>query len=226
MSAGLLRVMCAGVAVLLLPRWAHPATAQPPPGDPKRGAQVAQACVACHGPGGEGMPAQGFPRLAGQNAQYLDKQLGDYISGARTSPVMTALAKTLDAQQRADVAAHFAGLKTPRAAASAKDESATILRGQLLARTGDESKQLQACANCHGPDGIGEAYATPYLAGQGSAYLRSAIGEWKSGARKNDGGQQMAVVAARLDDRDISAISAYFESLAPPTFAPLAAKRK
>ena len=70
-------------------------------------------------------------------------------------------------------------------------------------------------ANCHGPDGIGEAYATPYLAGQGSAYLRSAIGEWKSGARKNDGGQQMAVVAARLDDRDISAISAYFESSLP-----------
>ena len=81
-------------------------------------------------------------------------------------------------------------------------------------------------ANCHGPDGIGEAYATPYLAGQGSAYLESAIREWKSGARKNDGGQQMVVVAARLDDKDIAAISAYFESLAPPNFAPLAEKRK
>ena len=81
-------------------------------------------------------------------------------------------------------------------------------------------------ANCHGPDGIGEAYATPYLAGQGSTYLERAIREWKSGPRKNDGGQQIVEVAARLDDKDIAAISAYSESLASPNFAPLAEKRK
>lgn len=72
----------------------------------------------------------------------------------------------------------------------------------LLARSGDESKQLQACANCHGPGGNGERFAAPYL------QLRN----WKSGARANDAGEQMVVVARRRDDRD-TAVAAYFAGI-------------
>ena len=86
------------------------------------------------------------------------------------------------------------------------------MRGKTLVRVGDESKQLQACANCHGPDGSGERFATPYLAGQSAAYIASAIGEWKAGTRRS-GEALMGGVASRLDDNDIAAVSAYLESL-------------
>jgi cytochrome c553 len=182
-------------------------------GDAKRGARLAQPCDVCHGQQGQGSRQRGYPRLAGQNASYITKQLQDYISGQRVHPVMTILAKTYGAQQRQDVAAYFASLRPPPLPMSFQSDGALLARGRLLARTGDESRQLQACGNCHGPEGSGEPYAAPYLAGQSATYLTNAINEWKSGARKNDGGQQMLVVAERLDDRDIAAIAAYFELL-------------
>ncbi len=41
------------------------------------------ACMACHGPSGEGNPAAKFPRLSGQNAPYVVKALEDFRSGKR-----------------------------------------------------------------------------------------------------------------------------------------------
>jgi len=179
----------------------------------KRGATTAHACEGCHGAHGEGMAAKGNPRLAGQAAGYLTKQLDDFASGRRTSPVMTPLAKSLTEQQRRDVAAHFASLATPYRTAVGAADAALLERGRLLERSGDESKQLQACANCHGPGGSGERFATPYLEGQSATYLATTIKEWKSGARANDAGKQMVVVARRLDDRDIAAVAAYFAGI-------------
>ena len=176
----------------------------------KRGATTAHACEGCHGAHGEGMAAKGYPRLAGQAAGYLAKQLDDFASGRRTNPVMTPLAKSLTEQQRSDVASYFASLATPYETAVGAADAALLERGRLLARSGDESKQLQACANCHGPGGSGERFATPYLEGQSATYLATTIKEWKSGARANDAGKQMVVVARRLDDRDIAAVAAYF----------------
>jgi cytochrome c553 len=43
------------------------------------------ACIACHGPAGDGNPLAAYPRLAGQHATYLVKALVSYQSGARTS---------------------------------------------------------------------------------------------------------------------------------------------
>src|SRR5262249_2666282 len=157
-----------------------------------------------------------FPRIAGQTATYLDKQLVDYASGSRANPVMTPLAKTLNDQQRADVAAYYAALSAPGAAQSAQNDPKLLARGRLLSGTGDESKHLQACGNCHGPDGSGVAFSAPYLSGQVPKYLSDSIGAWKAGTRKNDEGMLMAVVASYLDDVDIAAVSAYFSSLEPP----------
>jgi len=179
----------------------------------ERGATTAQVCQGCHGAHGEGTAAKGYPRLAGQAAGYLARQLDDFASGRRTSPVMTPLAKTLTEQQRRDAAAYFASLATPYETAVGPADAALLERGRLLARSGDESKQLQACANCHGPGGSGERFATPYLEGQSATYLATTIKEWKSGARANDAGKQMVVVARRLDDRDIAAVAAYFAGI-------------
>jgi cytochrome c553 len=196
-------------------------------GDASRGGALSATCQACHGAQGEGNPASGFPRLAGQTADYLSAQLRNYADGRRLSPIMAPVAQALDAQQRADVAAFYAARSAPYAAPSAHPTSDQLLRGRLLTRVGDESKQLQACANCHGPDGSGERYAAPYLAGQSATYLANAIGEWRSGTR-HSGEKQMGPVVARLDDRDIAALSAYLESLStarPASSGPSGADR-
>jgi cytochrome c553 len=162
------------------------------------------------------MVATNSPRLAAQDAYYLDKQLRDYASGLRNDPVMSPMAKTLADQQRSDVAAYFASLAPPPPEKSGNADAKLLARGHLLSRTGDESKQLQACGNCHGPDGRGEKFAAPYLEGQLAIYLTNSIAAWKSGARKNDGGEIMATVAARLDAQDIAAVAAYFSTLPTP----------
>jgi cytochrome c553 len=204
------------LAAFLLPAFAVPAASVaaelPLLGDATRGAALTATCQGCHGAHGEGNPANGFPRLAGQTADYLAAQLGNYANGRRVSPVMTPVAKALDAQKRADVGAFYAVQSAPYAARSAHPTPDQLLRGRLLTRVGDESKQLQACANCHGPDGSGERYAAPYLAGQSATYIANAIQEWKRGTR-HSGEKQMEPVVARLDDQDIAALSAYFESL-------------
>jgi cytochrome c553 len=163
------------------------------------------------------MAAKGNPRLAGQAADYLAKQLDDFASGRRSSPVMTPVAKSLTEQQRNDVAEYFASVATPYEAAAGPADAALLERGRLLAGSGDESKQLQACATCHGPGGSGERFAAPYLEGQSATYLATTIKEWKNGARANDAGKQMVVVARRLDDRDIAAVAAYFAGIVRPS---------
>jgi cytochrome c553 len=183
----------------------------PPAGDPSHGAVLAAICQPCHGAQGEGNPAGGFPRLAGQTADYLAAQLRNYAEERRSSPVMAPIAMALDAQKRADLAAFYAARSAPYAARTTHPTPDQLLRGRLLTRVGDESKQLQACANCHGPDGSGERYAAPYLAGQSAGYLANAIREWQAGTR-HSGEKQMGPVAARLDDQDIVALAAYLES--------------
>lgn len=179
------------------------------------GANGVTACAACHGAQGEGNAAGGFPRIAGQSAWYLGKQLAAYANGARVNPVMEPIAKGLSAEQIRDVAAYYASLGGGTAAAAAG--AAGGARGLQLATKGDETRRVQACANCHGPGGSGEPPITPYLAGQHANYLSAAMKAWKSGARKTDPSGQMVQIAQALNDADVAAVAAYFSAQpAPP----------
>jgi len=88
---------------------------------------------------------------------------------------------------------------------------------------GDESKQIQACANCHGPGGAGMADINPYLAGLDAKYLTASLAEWKSGARRTDPSGQMPRIAKSLSDADVKALAAYYS--AQPAPQPLAATK-
>lgn len=69
------------------------------------------ACAGCHGPSGDGIPAQ-FPRLAGQHQDYTSAQLTAFRSGARkNSPQMTTIAKRMSDDEIQAVADYVAGLK-------------------------------------------------------------------------------------------------------------------
>ena len=178
---------------------------------------AAPPCEACHGQHGEGMAAVRAPRLAGQSADYLQKQLDDYADGTRDNPVMASLAKALSKPQRARFAALYAAMSAPYLPPSAPPGAGRLARGQQLANQGDEVKRAPACNGCHGPDGIGVAHAAPYLAGQSAEYLAGALTAFRQGTRKNDAGQLMRSVAERLDDGDIAAVTGYFASVKPAT---------
>ena len=73
------------------------------------------ACIACHGPSGDGNPAASYPALAGQHATYTAKQLRDYAAGTRKSDgktmQMREIAATLEEKDIEALAAYVQGLK-------------------------------------------------------------------------------------------------------------------
>jgi cytochrome c553 len=174
---------------------------------------AAAPCDACHGAHGEGMAAAHVPRIAGQSADYLQKQLDDYASGTRDNPIMANFAKALSEPQRAKFAARYAAMSAPYLAQNPIPNAVSLARGHQLAFQGDETRRVQACNGCHGPDGVGVPHAAPYLAGQSAEYLASALKAFQQGTRKNDAGQSMRSVVHGLDDADVAAVSGYFASV-------------
>ena len=186
-------------------------------------ASAVPPCTSCHGQQGEGNAAAGFPRLAGQSAQYLLRQLELYADGTRKNPVMMPIAHGLSDDQRKSVAAYYATQAAPATAPTAAADAKALQRGQKLSQIGDEASHVQACGNCHGPDGLGAPPSYPYLAGQNAMYLSASLKAWKDGSRDTDASRQMPEIAKGLGDEDIAALSQFFAAQAPP--APLDWKR-
>lgn len=213
---------CLVVAVLTASIQAQETPGPMPAGPlPPQMSPVVQTCVPCHGVRGEGKPAAGFPRIAAQSQHYLRKQLDSYADGSRRDPVMETIARGLPAELRAEVAAYYAQADAPVVRGASAFTQAWQERGRLLATQGDRTRRVQACANCHGPGGIGQPPALPYLAGLHDGYIRATLTAWQDGRRRNDAGQQMAVIAKALGPEDIAAVARYYAGLTPPTPAPL-----
>jgi cytochrome c553 len=201
--------------------WCAPAVAaagdQQP--DASRGAAIAAqgvaagapACAECHAYNGASDGSGAFPRIAGQSAYYLAKQLRDYASGVRANAVMTPIARALSSEDTADVAAYYAGVNAPFLPLKSA-QPMLVERGEQIAKVGDAAQDLQSCNSCHGPGGAGEPPAIPYLGGQYSNYIAFQLTMWKRGFRKNSP-DAMADVAKRLNDQEIAAVAAYFQQV-------------
>jgi cytochrome c553 len=177
----------------------------------KNGAAGVAACMGCHGASGEGQAAAGFPRLAGQNADYLAKQLADFKANLRTNPIMAPIASALSPAQMKDVADYYASLPGWKPSATTAKPNAQWLLGERLAQHGNWDKGMPACFACHGVNGTGIPPHFPSITGQGAAYTASQLKNWQSGARKNDPQGLMKGVTDKLSADDISAVSAYLE---------------
>jgi cytochrome c553 len=170
------------------------------------------ACAQCHARNGGGSDGNGaFPRIAGQSAWYLAKQLRDYASGVRLNAVMAPIAKALSSDDITDVTAYYASANAPYPPL-ARPDPALIKRGEQLAKIGNAARQLQSCDNCHGPGGTGEPPAIPYLAGQYARYIATELTMWQRGSR-NQSPDAMADVAKHLDTQEIAAVAAYFQQV-------------
>ena len=171
----------------------------------------AAPCIACHGADGGGQAAAGYPRLAGLNAAYLQKQLEDLASGARLNAMMQPTAKALDAGERQALARYYSQLPVPPALA----KPAAVLPpadsiGAVLAIRGDWSRGVPGCVQCHGPGGVGVGANFPPLAGQPASYIKAQLMAWQHGTRHNDPLQLMQHLSAALSASDIDAVAGWF----------------
>ena len=189
------------------------------PPDSDRGAVIAAqgtaagatACAQCHAFNGVSDASGAFPRIAGQSPEYLAKQLRAFASGVRSNALMSPIAKALTGDDVGDVAGYYAGADGPVLPLKAPDP-APVQLGERLATVGSAQRRIQNCNNCHGPSGVGEPPAIPYLAGQYANYIRFTLREWQRGLRDSSP-NQMAVVAHKLDEQEIAAVAAYYQQV-------------
>lgn len=179
-------------------------------GDAEAGKAKAQVCFSCHGVNGNSVNPV-WPKLAGQHAGYLAKQLADFKAGTeRNDPLMMGQVMSLSPQDMADLAAFFAKQKPSPGSA----DEAMVAIGEKLYRGGNKTTGVSACMACHGPTGAGNPAAKyPLLSGQHAAYTIKALKDFRSGNRKNDPGKMMQNVAARMTDAEIEAVSSYMQGL-------------
>lgn len=169
-------------------------------------------CSACHGVDGSGRVPGGIPGLAGQEADYLRKQLKDFQTGARTHFMMEPVAQGLSDAGVEAVAAYFAALP-PRAVTPSTQQTQVLALGMWIAERGISEKAIPACGSCHGPDGAGVPPMFPRLQGQSAAYVKAQFDRIKRGERQNDPAGMMRAVAAKMSPEEIRAVASYYESL-------------
>ena len=170
-------------------------------------ASYAAVCAACHGAdGNSGTPAN--PKLAQQHPEYLVKQLQEFKSGKRANPIMSGFAGTLSDADMKNIA-YWVTSKTAKAG-FAKDKELVAL-GERIYRGGVADRQIAACAGCHSPNGAGIPAQYPRLSGQHADYTIAQLTGFRDGTRKNS--EQMIQVAAKLNNREIKAVSDYIAGL-------------
>jgi cytochrome c553 len=175
-------------------------------GDAKAGETKAAPCAACHGPAGNSFNPV-WPKLAGQGAPYLVKQLTKFKSGERMNPVMAAQVANLSEQDMLDIAAYYAQQKTSTGAAVPE----LAETGGKLYRGGNPQTGVPACLGCHGPSGEGVAgSAYPRIGSQQPGYTEAQLRAYRDGSRK---APMMTVITEHLTDDEIKALSSYIAGL-------------
>lgn len=163
-----------------------------------------KGCTACHGEDAATPLQEGYPKLAGQNADYLFNQLKDIKAGARANgqtvdtmkPIVEDLA---EADMRA--IADFLGA-LPRPTTAQAD-----LPGKKLYTT-------KTCTACHGKDGLKPIMKTyPALAGQDKGYLVAQAKDIQAGNRKNGGSNAMQPVMHLVSDQELDAIAEFLANV-------------
>jgi cytochrome c oxidase subunit 2 len=179
------------------------------------GAAQYAVCAACHGQQGEGQVALNAPKIAGQSAWYLKKQLQNYKAGLRGAHEddvygrqMAPMAATLVNDAAIDnVIAHIRTLPDNPAP---KTVDGDVSNG---------AKSYVVCAYCHGPDGQGIQHMNaPRVAGMTDWYIKSQLNNFKQdirGAHLQDfDGKQMGYMANTLhDEQAINDLVAYINTL-------------
>lgn len=189
------------------------------------GEEINELCAGCHGEFAQGTKDSEYPRLAGQPAAYIERQL--LLFRERKRPNMPML-EYVDERQMPDaeikdVSAFIASIKLPTKLPPI-DESVEFdpLERLLLAKQtinipraeGDTEagrKQYnRECRSCHGDNGVGdEEHAVPMLAGQYTDYLWRQVAKYRKGIRIHDPEDPEDRLLKLFTDEELKDIFAY-----------------
>jgi cytochrome c553 len=163
-------------------------------------------CTWCHGASAEGYaPA---PRLAGQQAQYIENQLKSFGYHRRDNPFskmyMWSAAANLNRQAARDLAIYFSSLR-PEAANDGNEEFVGL--GRRIYQEGMPDSNIVACIACHGPEAQG-VREIPRLGGLAYSYLQRRLEQWQEGY-DSSARHPMPHVASKLSADQIAALASY-----------------
>lgn len=192
--------------IVLIPPYGNALAQQAADPDALKG----EVCQECHGQAGISTSPY-VPKLAGQSADYIIKQIHDFQSGARKHPIMSTMAENIDGERLNRIAAYFSA--QPKAFDETGDDDGT---GRRLFQAGDSRRIIPACASCHGQTGTGNFGQTPpvpMIGGQRKGYLIAQLQAWRNGDRKNSPDGVMNMIAQPLTDSEIQSLAGFVATL-------------
>ncbi len=174
--------------------------------DFSRGKVAFQGCRGCHRRDGSGRADGTYPRLTGQHAVVIIKQVTDTRAGLRVNPKMEPFASqhAVSLQEIADIAEYLAYVQT--------DDENGKGPGTSLAR-GKKVYEDNHCQRCHGSAGEGSASLVyPVVASQHYNYALREMQHIKEGSRAN-AHPEMAKVLRQISHTDLQALADYVSHL-------------
>jgi cytochrome c553 len=183
------------------------------------GQQLFAPCVACHGSKGEGNATLNAPAIAGQDADYIERQLRNFrnrrrgadksdVLGTQMQAAATALSGDAAVKQIASYVAKLPNTTTAAPASGNLHNGNNLYQGK--------------CGACHGVTAEGNpALKAPRLAGLDAPYIKRQFAHFRDGVRGTDPqdtpGRQMAMMARTLpNERDLDDIIAFIHRQGRP----------
>jgi cytochrome c553 len=164
---------------------------------------VSGVCFVCHGAEGESSSEQ-FPRLAGQNSEYIAKQLDNFKSGKRKSTAMSSMVEKLTPDEMVALGKYFERMAAP--AQPPKDPALAAVGGYIYEH-GNRYSGVPACVGCHGPRAHGTA-TLPRLAGQFAHYTETQLKLFNKRERTNDNAV-MHAITEKMTALEMAAVAEY-----------------
>lgn len=190
---------------LLFSAWAGAAG---PAANVERGKQVATTvCASCHAVDGNSGIAT-YPRLAGQNAFYIEQNAKLIRDGKRTTGNAKEMRDQVGAisdQDLKDAALYFSK-QYPKAGEVNPKISPEL--GAKIFRGGIAERKVPACMSCHGPNGAGMPNEYPRISGQHAGYVETELKAYRDGVRKN---AKMEKVAKMLSPEEMKAVANFIQ---------------
>ena len=164
---------------------------------------VSGVCFVCHGAQGESS-SEVFPRLAGQHAEYIAKQLDNFKSGKRKSTAMADMVAKLTPDEMRALGRYFENQSAPSEPAKDADLAAV---GRYIFHVGNKFSCVPACASCHGAQAKGSV-TLPRLAGQYAGYTEAQLKLFNDRERTNDNAVMHAIVS-KMTALEMAAVAEY-----------------
>ena len=182
-------------------------------GDAAAGKAKSALCQTCHGASGKSVEPT-IPNLAGQQVDYILKQIYDFQMQNRSDPRMSPIADGLsNAQDVRDIAAYFAAQPTMHGTLG---KNAQVPRGKAIYESGIAARGIGSCSQCHGPNGKGSAQGMalfPVIGGQNKAYILKQLNDFKTEKRNTDPSGVMAEMGKQLNKEEPDAVAEYLAGM-------------